>query len=411
VLVAVGHGLPLAAYAGAARLGVWSLRHGTEGGLREVLEAQPATATVLEARSKGVAPKTILRSFGSTDPVSIRRNLNPLCWKGAAFVLRTLRDLSLKGSLEPLPPEAPPPSSPETGNLATAALLLRHSTRYVSRKLKDLVSNEQWYMAYRFEDAPRDGFEDLLEIMPPKDRYWADPFPVRTEEGRFFLFFEELRYSDPKGTLHALELDPRKGPGKPFPVLERPYHLSYPQVFRFEGRYYMLPESSANRTVTLFRCESFPDRWVEEKDLLRDLDAVDATLAEVDGRWWMFVNVSPFGAGNKDELHLYQARTPLGPWTPHGRNPVKSDCRSARPAGSLYRRPEGLYRPAQDCAGSYGSAIVLHRVDELSPDAYRETPVARIVPTWDRKALRAHTINRCDGLLVLDLLRRRRRWL
>ena len=44
-----------------------------------------------------------------------------------------------------------------------------------------------------FVSAPGD-FTGLVEVMPPKDRYWADPFPVRTRDGRTFLFFEAAPY-------------------------------------------------------------------------------------------------------------------------------------------------------------------------------------------------------------------------
>jgi transcriptional regulator GlxA family with amidase domain len=37
-----------------------------------------------------------------------------------------------------------------------------------------------------------------------------------------------------------------------------------------------------------------------------------------------------------DELSLFYAESPLGPWTPHPRNPVKSDVRGSRPAGGLF---------------------------------------------------------------------------
>src|SRR5207253_8229013 len=48
-----------------------------------------------------------------------------------------------------------------------------------------------------------------------------------------------------------------------------------------------------------------------------------------------------------DELHLFHAERLTGDWQPHPRNPVKSDARSARPAGSLFVRDGALYRPAQ----------------------------------------------------------------
>jgi hypothetical protein len=396
-----------------ARHGAWSLcgaaadEAEAAAGMLEVLRGEGSTPVEVEAWTSATR-QVIGRSHGPTEPVSVRCNRDRLCWKGSALLLRGLRDLAERGATtaEAGAP-APPPLKPT--NLAMAALSLRHALRYARRKLLDLVTNEQWYLAYRFEDAPGD-FTRLLEAMPPKDRYWADPFPVRTRDGRTFLFFEELRYKDPKGRILAMEIDREKGPGEPFLVLERDYHLSYPHVFEWQGQYWMVPESSKNRTVTLFRCESFPDRWVEERDLLRGIEAVDTTLEEIDGRWWMFVNVTAYGAGNRDELHVYHAETPLGPWTPHAGNPVRSDCRGARPAGRLFRRDGKLFRPAQNCAGGYGTSIVIHRIDVLTTSAFRETPVAEILPDWDPKARRAHTINRCEGFLVLDLLRRRRRF-
>jgi hypothetical protein len=122
------------------------------------------------------------------------------------------------------------------------------------------------------------------------------------------------------------------------------------------------------------------------------------------------VNVAPFGGGTRDELHLFHASSPLGPFTPHARNPVKSDCRSARPAGPLFRREGRLFRPAQNCAGGYGTSVILHRIEELTPETYRETQVEEIVPTWDPEALRIHTLGQTDDLLVIDLMRRRRRF-
>src|SRR2546421_9920387 len=110
----------------------------------------------------------------------------------------------------------------------------------------------------------------------------------------------------------------------------------------------MMPETRSNRTVELYRAREFPTQWEPAGVLLSDINAADATLAEIDGTWWLFVNVAVDGSGNSDELHLFSAATPLGPWTPHRSNPVKSDARSARPAGRLLFHGGAYYRPAQD---------------------------------------------------------------
>jgi len=352
-------------------------------------------------------PRAVALSHAFTDHISVHRTRNHVCWKTASSVARTLRDLAHDGPAA-LEGEAAPAAQPRPGNLATCWLAARLGLRYLRRKVRDLLTHEQWYPAYRFEAKPRppaDAFAGLTRLVPPKDRFWADPFPF-VKDGRTYLFLEELPYARGKGHISVLELDAEGGARKPIEVLSRDYHLSYPFIFEWEGEVYMLPETSADRKVQLFRCRSFPDAWEEDRVLLDDVNAVDATLEEVDGRWWMFVNIGAPGAGNWDELHLFFADTPLGPWTPHRRNPVRSDCRSARPAGRLFRWQGQLYRPAQKCSGSYGAAIALHRVLRLTPTTYSEEHVADLVPDW---AERAHTLNTGTGLHVVDVLQRRRR--
>ena len=96
----------------------------------------------------------------------------------------------------------------------------------------------------------------------------------------------------------------------PTTVLERDYHLSYPFVFEWNENYYMVPESAANKTVELYRSTSFPFEWELEKVLMTDIRAKDATLAEVDGMWWMFVSIAEHSI--PDELYLFFAESPLG---------------------------------------------------------------------------------------------------
>ena len=116
----------------------------------------------------------------------------------------------------------------------------------------------------------------------------------------------------------------------------------------------------------------------------------------------MFVNQGDEGISTYDELHLYSAHTPLGPWIPHARNPVVSDVRRARPAGRLFRWQGVLYRPSQDCAERYGHAIVVNEVLEVSSLAYEEKPVCTLDPASMPGANRIHTLNTIEWLSVID---------
>jgi hypothetical protein len=194
----------------------------------------------------------------------------------------------------------------------------------------------------------------------------------------------------------------------PVKVLARPYHLSYPFVFEFEGSVFMIPESAEAGKVEAFRCTQFPDSWERHATLLDDVHAYDTTLVEHDGLWWMFTTVQRDGNSPNDELHLYFADSPFDAWTPHPLNPIGLDVRHSRSAGQLYRDSGKLYRPAQDCSGRYGRAIVIRDVRRMTTTEYEEVTAHRISADWAGNAHATHTMNHAAGLTVYDCEVRRR---
>jgi len=173
-------------------------------------------------------------------------------------------------------------------------------------------------------------------------------------------------------------------------VLECDHHLSYPFVFEHEGAIYMLPETGEAARIELHRAIEFPHEWRLERVLLDGLTAVDATVHIENGLVWLFANVME-GDEDRGQLWLFSSPSLDGQWRPHPRNPIVTDPGTARPAGRLFRRKGVLIRPSQDCRRGYGRAVVLNRVDVLSPSEYRETPMGRIEPTWLRGMTGTHT--------------------
>jgi hypothetical protein len=155
-----------------------------------------------------------------------------------------------------------------------------------------------------------------------------------------------------------------------------------------------------------------PHRWEKVHHLLDDVEAVDATLHEHGGRWWMFVNIVAHpGASSCVELHLFHADEPTSrAWQPHPQNPVVSDARRARPAGQLFEHEGRLYRPSQDCSHRYGWALNINWVKTLTPEVYEEELVSRAEPRWAPDVRGIHTFNRAGPFHVIDAEVRRSRW-
>jgi hypothetical protein len=143
--------------------------------------------------------------------------------------------------------------------------------------------------------------------------------------------------------------------------------------------------------------------WHFVRRLVDGLPVVDPTLFRHDGRYWLLFTLQNDGAFGNLKLYGYHAAALDGVWQPHALNPLKCDITSARPAGAPFVGGGRLHRPSMDCAATYGAAVVINRVDKLSPTAFEETGVARIEPAKDGPyPAGLHTLNRMGAAAVVD---------
>jgi hypothetical protein len=424
VLVRFGFNIIRGEILDCARYGVWSYHHGDNREYRgspaffwEMYEGNPVSGTMLAVLTEDLdAGRILYRSFSATDLSSLHRNRNGPYWKSAEFVLRSLSELHRLGwdhlTSRPDYREAARYEkhiyrAPTNGQ--TARFLVRLVAGALHRKARRLVLDDVWHIGYR-----RSRSERFRLMTAPPGRYYADPFVVE-HEGRHHLFFEDDDLDGGRGVISWTCFDEHGVPRPAQPALRRPYHLSYPCVFQWDGGWYMVPESCQQRTVELFKAADFPRGWALERVLLTGVDAVDATILEHEGRFWLFANVAVPGGPIADELSLFLADSPLGEWVPHPMNPIVSDVRRARPAGRVIMRDGTLIRPSQDCSGRYGFATVFNHITRLSPTEYAETPIGRLEPGWMRGNLATHTFNAAGEYEVVDAhprslrFRRRRR--
>lgn len=304
------------------------------------------------------------------------------------------RDARLSSALglEPVAPRA-------IGAPAITALFLRELTTRIAAKLTRLAGGRRpdWRTVWRMRApgadplAPNDDPTPFRLVPDDGARFFADPF-LWADGDRALLFMEEYPYATGRGILSLAEVGADGSLSAPRPILEQDCHLSYPQVFAHDGRMWMVPETSGRGTVELWRAEHFPDDWRLHTVLLEGVDLADATIEEIDGRWWMFGTARcPFGS-SWDALHVYSAPALEGPWTPLSRDPQVVDVRAARPAGRMIRDGAGWLRPVQDSSRGYGGGLALARVDRLDETGlveHLETRFATPAPltglhTWNR---------------------------
>lgn len=315
----------------------------------------------------------------------------------------------LKGALETgVPTAAPRPFTSLRASRSPAAFVLRGLASSLARRIYRMCCySPHWRIGWRYtDDAGIWKSGDLSgpewrAVTSPANRFYADPFPI-TWRGRSFVFVEELDHHVGKGFISAIEFGDDGPIGAAIPVLEEPWHLSYPFLIVHRDELWMIPESSAEHEVTIYRCAEFPHRWERHATLLSGVEFADATIAQHDGLHYMFGATRDGAGGYSDTLSIYYADDLFGPWRPHAQRPALVDRASARPAGHFVHRNGRLWRPVQDCTHGYGSALGLAEITELSPARFSQTVHHTVTPgpRWPGRKL--HTLNRCGRLELID---------
>jgi hypothetical protein len=271
-----------------------------------------------------------------------------------------------------------------------------------------------WDLYFKISESEKPfpvALDSFRKMDSPKGKFWADPFVVNENESHY-IFVEEYLFKTGKAHISVLKLDNKGILLSNERIIERPYHMSYPFIFELNDSYYMIPESKGDRTIQLYRCTSFPNKWEFVMNLLENISATDSTLFFYKNKWWLFTAIDELNNPSIpfSELFLYFSDDLFsGHWQSHPMNPIITDIKTSRPAGKIFILNNNLYRPSQDCSGGYGKAFNLNQITNLSESTYEEILILKVEPNWDRKLIGTHTFNFDDNITVIDASPRRKR--
>lgn len=404
----------------SANYGVWSYHHGDGDYYRggpahfwEVYESNPISGAMLQILTEELdAGKVLYKGLFETCPgISRTRNCVQPYWGASTFMIQKLHELHQYG-WDYVQSHIVPHSSylgkkkiytaPSNSEMLKwlGPVLIRKSFLRVVRRPRI----EHWRLAFRSGQTLPDTQAAALDLRgfrwidSPKGRFYADPFLIE-ESGKVWVFFEDLDYSTQRGAISCAEVQ-KAGIGPPITVLERPYHLSYPCIFRDGNNIYIIPESGSNGTIELYRCVSFPDKWEFEKELFK-ARAVDTNIWIEDGVYWFFSTFQE-ARGLATQLWLFSANTLTGDWTPHPANPISTDVRNSRNAGAIFRHNGKLFRPSQDCSKHYGYSFTLNEIVVWDQTQYQEKPMMTVDPVWAPGLVATHSYANIGDLEVID---------
>lgn len=406
----LGPGLPPEWPPDVARYGIWHFRpsaYGADGFslpcFWEMHQGDDVTEATLES-----LPGTILRQgFFRTDKRSCAKGADELLYECARWPAQVCVDIrngvAADATSLARPARLPPARTPDARHLLHFATnVVWHCATFAWTRL---FRHPQWNIGLVHE--PIDTFLDPsavpeIDWFPAvtKRGFLSDPFGVSVA-GQISVIFEYFDYKRARGTISSIDMRDWTSPAEFKPVLDVGSHMSYPYLLEHEDAIYCIPETASNREVALYRAGDFPTQWLKTAVLVDGLAAVDTTLFNHDGRWWLMCTDND----NHPDMNLliWHARRLEGPWVAHEGNPVKTDVRSSRPAGTPFVHLGELYRPAQDCSKTYGGQIVINRVTRLTPHQFSEEAVATVAPSADSPFSQGrHTLSAVDGVTLID---------
>jgi hypothetical protein len=381
----------------------------------QMVKQTPVIETSIQCFNGSVDKKILHQSWLPTNFNSLIYNYNYVCEHGILHISNLIRNLWLNGddfltglklkhkiNIHP----GAKISIPKITNQVAIKNLFVVLIRAIFRKT---IYSEKftWILILKFGPLQlpiQSGYDKI--IYSPEGRFWADPF-VLIRNDKIFIFVEDYYFNVSKANISILELDKEGNLLYCKNILEKPYHLSYPFVFEVDDTLYMVPETSENKTIELYKCDSFPDRWSFVMNLMENVVALDTTLFFHNHKWWLFTSINEMDYTlDHNELNLFYSDNLFTTnWTPHPCNPVVSDVRHSRPAGRIFIHDNKILRPSQDCSGRYGKAFNLNQITTLSETEYAEIVISKTEANWMPGLQGTHTYNFDKSVTVIDAYR------
>jgi len=265
-------------------------------------------------------------------------------------------------------------------------------------KFRDIFTfkNTEWNIYYRFSNS------EWIKYLGNKGYWYADPILYKKNKN-IYLFMEAFEKKTQIGRIALARL--KDGVfSSPKIIIRKPYHMSYPCVFGYGDSTYMIPESSQNHSIELYKAvDDSLEKWELDKILGNCIHCVDSTIVQRNDSLYLISYVQNKSGYITKIFELDMIEKKLKDY-----KEIKHKQNKFRPAGKIYEQNNMIIRPVQDCRDCYGEKIRLLRINTKNNDLLGEE-----IGTIDTEILhdfpiqRVHTIGMIDDIEVVDALEER----
>lgn len=222
------------------------------------------------------------------------------------------------------------------------------------------------------------------------DCFFADPFPIASDNYFYYILAEEYNYHSSKGIIVKLKIskndfqliDREK-------IIETDFHLSFP--FPYKGM--IVPEQFRSGKLFAYKNKS--------EKCICDYPVIDPTLFEYNGEEFLIGNLVRKN-NIEANTNLYLFKKIKENYELMDKSPIKSNIEGSRSAGKVFKYNGEMYRPVQDCKRIYGDRVRIMHLKSIGVDWHEEE-----ICTVDSKNSDAfneglHTFNVWENIIIVD---------
>ena len=275
---------------------------------------------------------------------------------------------------------------------------------YPIKLLYRKMTSVYWQVAFLNHNLPivQEKKVSVLRFQNQEKNWFADPFIFDIRDNEIDVIAEEYITNIKKGVITLLTS--RKTDNVVLSkkrIIELDTHLSFPFIFRENGKTYMFPENSASGSHFAYELDTNLNA-TKVTEVVSD-PLTDTAIVKIADSYYLFGTRIPEENGNI--VRIYKSSKLTGKYELY--QEISVNKATARGASGIYSlsMPYHYYRIGQDNEGFYGDGLVFQEI-EFHADSKKFTikEKYRKYPDFDDKGYVAmHTYNAMGDIAVIDV--------
>ena len=263
------------------------------------------------------------------------------------------------------------------------------------------LTRTSWHLGFVNRGLQGVFHDDPLDVSwvkcPYKDRWFADPFILDVTDEKILVLAEEVRYKNPKGRIVKLTIDRESlAIEKRETLLETETHLSFPNIYRHEGRVFISPENAQEGKQHLYEYDLGSGELRFVQTICEDC-VWDATITDVFGG-----NLLMFASHKNDySLDIYEWNDEVKRFVSMRSIPSKE--RNSRMGGAIFSFDGKYYAPFQNCSRTYGGNLDIKTI-QFENDEFSFSTVKKLFSPHPKYKEGLHTLNEYKGFVIIDVI-------